>query len=379
MNRSRIKNRINLLDTKLFLFLLYLILAPFYVFPSGLPQFSDYLMTILIFLVLFDKKGTITKQYTPIFLLLLLFVYYITMVNVIWVGITEDVEFLKTSIFYIYNCLVFIIVLKMYAIYKEKLLAIILYGIVISASIELFVLLFKYQMVYRSVGSFNNPNQLGYFAVISVSIFSVITKNLKYNFLFEIVIVLIFLFIVILSLSKAALVAVLFNVLFVFLKDIRYAFLLFIIFTIVFLSTDLNHPIAKRLDTRISTFGIQQDDNLVGRAYDRIWKNPEYLIFGAGEGLMKRFTKNGINMEIHSSLGSILFSYGIVGLSLFLFFIFLIYKHSTIKYFVFLFPSFLYGMTHHGLRFTIFWILLAILVVKGNKYANQKGRYIKVR
>ena len=38
--------------------------------------------------------------------------------------------------------------------------------------------------------------------------------------------------------------------------------------------------------------GEADDDNLEGRNYDRIWKYPEYLVFGAGEGTIEqRFDK----------------------------------------------------------------------------------------
>ncbi len=373
MNSSLGSSPYSFSDLKLLMLFTYLVVAPFYLFPSGQPQLSDYLMTTLVALLFFDNKSKFNFHIEAMLASLIAFVYYISMLNAVWVGITGEVEFIKTSLFYIYNGFVFVVVLKMFVIYKEKLYSIILYGLVVSASIEVIILLFEYSSVYRSVGSFNNPNQLGYFAVVAVSIYSVITTDQKSNLWFDILMVLIFLFIVVLSLSKAALVAVLFNIMFVLFKDFRYAIALFGVFLAIYLLTDINHPIAHRLDSRIGTFGTQNDDNLIGRAYDRIWENPEYLILGAGEGLSKRFTEGGVEKEIHSSLGSILFSYGLIGFILFLFFIYLIYKYSTIKYFIFLLPSFVYGTTHQGLRFTFFWILLALLVTKGSEQAKRKN------
>lgn len=366
MGTRIINKHFPVLDIKLFLFLIYISLIPFYLFPSGEPQPSDYLMTILMLIVFFDKNSNLGKKYVKFYIPLLLFVYYTTMLNSVWVVITGEIEFLKSSLFYVYNCLIFIFIIKLYTIYGKAIFSIILLGLIISAILETAVLLGGYDITYRSIGSFNNPNQLGYYSVVSFSIFSIIAKDFKLNFFFEIFMVFIFLFIVALSLSKAALVAILFNIIFVFFKNIKYTLLLFVCFLAVFFITNISNPFVMRLDSRIRTFGVQQDDSLIGRAYDRIWENPEYLFFGAGEGLNKRFSQNGIGKEIHSSFGAIFFSYGILGLILFLSFLYLIYKNTVKEYFVFLLPSFLYGITHQGLRFTLFWILLSVLVIKGS-------------
>lgn len=373
MSERKLDNSFPKLDVKLLLFFAYLILIPIYAFPSGGPQPSDYLMIILMLLVFFDKKHTLDKKFIQIYAPLLVFVYYVTLLNTMWVGITGEIQFFRASLFYIYNCLVFILMLKMYTLYGVALFPIILFGLAISVLIELAILLMNYGLFYRSIGSFNNPNQLGYYSVVSVSVFSIIIKEYKIGLLFEVAIILFFLFVVVLSLSKAALLAVLFNILFVFFKHFKYALLLSAFFVLSYFITDSSNPIVSKLDSRLSTFGTQHDDNLIGRAYDRIWENPEYLLLGAGEGLTERFTHGGINKEIHSSLGSILFSYGILGFILFLVFLYLIYKNSKKEYLIFIIPSFIYGTTHQGLRFTFFWILLSVLVIMSAKRQYSHG------
>ena len=323
-------------------------------------------------IVFFDKESHLSKKASLFYVPLLIFVYYITMLNTVWFGITSDPEFIRASLFYIYNCLVFLLILKMYSIYGNSLFHVILYGLVVALLLELATLLRSYNLVYRSIGSFNNPNQLGYFSVLSISIFSLLAKDLKINFLFEVIVVLAVLLIVVLSLSKAALIAILFNIIFVFFKNFKYAFSLFAVFVFIYFLTDASNSIIIKLDTRLSTFGVQNDDNLIGRAYDRIWENPEYLILGAGDGLTERFTHNGIKKEIHSSFGSVLFSYGIFGFTLFFYFFYLIFKYSKKESLIYLLPSLLYGTTHQGFRFTFFWILLALLVIKTSNSSSFK-------
>jgi hypothetical protein len=66
------------------------------------------------------------------------------------------------------------------------------------------------------------------------------------------------------------------------------------------------------------------------------------------------------------SLAIILFSYGVVGLSLFLAAIWCLYRLSSEGRFLYLLPPFLYGITHQGLRFTFLWLLLAVLAILGS-------------
>ena len=110
------------------------------------------------------------------------------------------------------------------------------------------------------------------------------------------------------------------------------------------------------------------------RGYDRIAANKEYLLFGAGEGGTDRFketTKLG-TAEIHSSAGTILFSYGIVGCVLFLLFVWRLVEGATLRISMLLVPPLLYTFAHQGLRFTLLWVLLPIFVVVKDSKVVQK-------
>ncbi|MFT7158405.1 MAG: hypothetical protein ACI8Q1_003437, partial [Parvicella sp.] len=97
--------------------------------------------------------------------------------------------------------------------------------------------------------------------------------------------------------------------------------------------------------------------------YDRISNHPEYLIFGAGEGGYNRFDTFIDNHEMHSSLGTIVFSYGIPGIVLFTLFVFSLLKKLPWFYLVYSLPLFAYGITHMGLRFTVFWVALMMFPI----------------
>jgi hypothetical protein len=124
------------------------------------------------------------------------------------------------------------------------------------------------------------------------------------------------------------------------------------------------NPILAQVIYRMEAIGNDNDDSLEGRGYDRILKYPYYLIWGAGEGLNYRFESN---KELHSTLGNILFSYGIIGFGLFL----LIFRQAIAKQgLASVFPLYavlLFGFTHNGIRHTYLWLLLALLYLGKSK------------
>jgi hypothetical protein len=101
------------------------------------------------------------------------------------------------------------------------------------------------------------------------------------------------------------------------------------------------------------------------RGYDRIWRNPEYLITGAGEGAYERFVfrKGEKRRELHSSFGTMFFGYGIIGLTLFAVFGARVIRGAPLRMTMMLVPALAYTVAHQGLRFTMFWVVLAAFAV----------------
>ncbi|WP_258359790.1 O-antigen ligase family protein [Moorella sulfitireducens (nom. illeg.)] len=120
------------------------------------------------------------------------------------------------------------------------------------------------------------------------------------------------------------------------------------------------------------------DDTFEGRGYDRIWKFPEYLIFGAGEGAHERYAERTRFLgEFHSSWAGLLFNYGMVGTFLFFGFVFVILlRISDIWFKLMLLSPFIYGFTTYNIRNWYFWVGLALLyssyqVLKENKSRDK--------
>ena len=95
------------------------------------------------------------------------------------------------------------------------------------------------------------------------------------------------------------------------------------------------------------------------RGYYRPFEYPQYLIFGAGHGDEARFNSK---VEMHSSLLGVFFYYGIVGLMLFVGFLYQVFRRLNLPEAIMLSAPFVYGFFTFGLRTPIFWVLMAIVV-----------------
>lgn len=80
---------------------------------------------------------------------------------------------------------------------------------------------------------------------------------------------------------------------------------------------------------------------------------------------------------MHSTVGTVLFSYGVIGTFLFGIVLWRIYRRSGFANFLYLAPAFAYGLTHQGLRFSLLWVLFAALAVTGRqRQAGESQPYL---
>jgi hypothetical protein len=359
----------------------YLLLKPFYFFQSGFPQLADMVLILLVLVSLFSLNKETLFRHSSIGWCVA-FIYYATVVNVVWaILLGGQSEIAKQSLFYVYNLAAMIALVQVaYWIGRTSFMQVIFYSVSCSVMIQALFIPFLQTIGGRSSLMFNNPNQLGYFGLLSLAILIVSASFIKIrpSFLFLSMTTAILLIVV--SLSKAAMIsALLMLVIFMvmkrestaFNKSKLYLIIMFGVLLSVFLlngsALEQNQVVQDALH-RIDSIGQSNDDSLVGRGYDRIAKNPFYIFFGAGEGIPGRFEAN---IEIHSTLGNILFSYGIVGLAFFGGFIFqAIRKLKFVQYYPLL-AVLMYGLAHNGIRHTYLWLLIALLFM--HKGAEMKG------
>lgn len=295
-----------------------------------------------------------------------------TTVNLLWtVRLVSNI--FRPIIYYLFNIIIatFTIILQRY--YKKSFLLIINKSIIISLIIQFFYLVTSDSFgIGRTVLSFNNPNQLGYFGLLSAALLIVTNNKLKSN-TNNINIGLFMSFsLVLASLSNAAIISWIFIVFFYVLsnqtsikskrKIIVSSSLIIIILVYIYNNYTIiqENLFYQSLMNRLSQTTDKVDSSLYVRGYNRILDYPEYLFFGAGEGANYRFSS--IGLELHSTIGNMQFSYGLVGIFLFNLFVFKVMYYDKFKHWYLIVGISMYGFSHNGIRNSLFWIILVLLI-----------------
>lgn len=223
---------------------------------------------------------------------------------------------------------------------------------------------------YRQTSWFNNANQLGYFALLAASVLALCRGRifLRYSGALALVAVFACVYLSAASLSKAAMLSTAFAVA-LFIPRLGPKEIVVLGIAIAGVSPSLIDRVVsslgyERVMLRVSDVGRQSDDSLAGRGYDRIVESSHLLLFGAGEGAYERFVNRDFtdDMEIHSTIASVVFCYGVPGLLALLCFGYRCYKLAPWQFCVVFLPVLAYGLTHNGLRFGYLWLLVALFV-----------------
>jgi len=261
-------------------------------------------------------------------------------------------------------------------------------GIIAATVIAVMGVVFLgYASVYsleRAVGTFNNPNQLGYFAVCLFSISTLLYLNGRMRIAVLAGLVVSSLILAIMSLSKASMVSVFVPSLaigFVLVRNKSLSFVGPLIAMVMIVGA--YHVITSNVIEnmtfvqRLSVLGSAPDDSLEGRGYTVILgASPRELLVGFGAEETSRIYGDGKDVhkmhEIHSTVFSFFVTYGLIGGLLFSLFMLLWAQR------VFLFsgviglicivgPPTAYGLSHNGSRFTMFWMLIAVSFAIGKE------------
>mgnify|MGYP007047380726 FL=1 len=373
----------NLSNTILKLILYFAIaLYPIYIFPSGTVQISHFLLLIFSILTLIHI-GISLNKYFFIFLFLL---SYIFLVEAFYISYDiyefgySNFKYSKQVLFLTYN---FILTVSLMSFFNDKKkINIILYGLATAILIILFSIFYKFFFstnLYRFQGYFNNPNQLGYFSVCCFSLIYLFYRNLYipyYLMISSIVIVVLF---SILSLSKAAFISLFLCMLFA-IKPYNYKYskiivaillLSIILFMTFFYQQILETNFFNRL---VNTFN-ENDSSLKMRGYF-VYFEANYMETIFGMGPKKLYELQGY--EVHSTFMMILSCYGFIGFLIFsllmLFWALDIKKSYGFSGVICVCaPSILYGLTHNGIRFSMFWIIFATSIFLSKELIKQKN------
>jgi hypothetical protein len=355
-------------DHRLLLWSLVVLLLPFYVFDSGLPQPADWIGFALLVVLLRTWNGRLLPPLARSLKSLLVFVLYVILVNLAWSGVmlTFSINakdgFLIAPTFYIFNALAFFTFLLMYQRYGEFLLWLTVRLVLASALLQFLLAFVARSARARSTVMFNNPNQLGYYALLSACIILLGQKRLKLSTLQVTLALVACSYLALLSASKAALISIGALGIALLVSKFRTIVVASIVFVVLIVTDNPFSAAIERAQHRIETdqsYGLIEE-----RGYDRIMAFPEYWVVGAGEGAYARFI--GISAigahELHSSMATLFFCYGIVGTLVFGAFLWRVMFGSGLRTWVIVGAGLAYGMTHQGLRFRLLWLLLGMVI-----------------
>jgi hypothetical protein len=352
---------------------LFVFLIPFYVFSSGVPQPGDMLVIPLVLMTLRSWNGRLDRRARRPVVTLAAFTLWIVIVDWGWAlvlgnfGLLGADTFLLFPIYYVYNALVFLVVCVLYQRYGKRFLSLTLNLVLLTVVVQTAAALLAYRVGgggHRGVGFFNNPNQLGFFVLVAASIIALGKGRLGFGSIKSGLGLTLCLYLALLSASRAAVIG---SGLLFAMTVISSPKRLVVIVLVVVPLLAIGGPFSDALDrtqARLAEQRYPQFNFFEQRGYDRILANKEYWLLGAGEGGTSRFvdtTAIGAT-EIHSSIGTIFFSYGIVGMSLFLVFLYRVVERGALRTTIILLPALSYTVAHQGLRATLVWILFALIV-----------------
>lgn len=348
----------------LFVWACYVLLTPFYVFKGGLPQPGDALILILVPLAFARWNGRLPGATVRTFRPLLWFTLWVVVVSIGWAfALWTWGPNLLYPLYYLYNTAFFFAALLLYQRYGDVFLRFTVLLVFTTVAFQV-VASFFMGGAGRNQLFFDNPNQLGYYALLAGCILAVSQRRLAFGIVTASFGLMCCGYLAMLSSSRSSLAGIGFLLLLLLFANPR----VLLIGALVSISLTM---FDSRFDQSVETLQkrVSEDRNpdmsfFEQRGYDRIWNNKEQVLVGAAEGNRWRWkgsTRIG-SAEIHSSAGTLLFSYGILGVMLFAIFLFRLMRGAQLRDGLMLFPPLFYSVAHQGLRFTMLWVLLALFM-----------------
>ncbi len=360
---------LNINSLNIFFIGLGFFLSGFYIFPSGLPQpaHMSIIFSFLLSGILYNKIKISDSRN------LIIFVIYASFINVFFTLLIGDLSYIVSTIYWIFNLILFSVLVNLNISSIKKLFHYLRFIIPTSLIINIVIWAVgagRYDFNPRYNGYFNDPNQMAFWVLCSCAMGLILFNNLK----LKIIIYFLSFFLILLTMSRSSTIGFLVLTLGLFFQH-KGRLELKIIFTLIALLVGIASFFILLhfgfLDNIIMRFseGIESNaEQASDRGFTNLINYPQYLLLGAGQGAFYLYSETG--NEIHSTWLGIIFYYGVIGLFLFVSFLFNIYrKLDFAEKIIFLGPMF-YGFFTYSARTLVFWFLVSIFLLYG-KYRVQ--------
>ena len=379
-----------------FLLCLTFLTLPIYYFPSGGVQFSDFaIITLFLYLVFFETRFLLRfpKKFIYPFLP---FIFWSATIGLTYQAFDNStLVYTKNSLYVAYGfflLFIFTVVFAKLNLSENRLLFLLL---LVSFAYPL--LMSDINFSGRNTLSFNNPNQLGYFAVCIISfilIYLSFIRNLNLSLtstdiIWVALIAILSNFLSYLSASRASLLSIIIangligyfilassNVkkrIFIILLSLFVILNIFVF--ILFNNTRVDESqlydgtFARLKSKKLFDFSDFKKRTLGFFKFDDITA----ILIGSGGKI-----EDHLDFEVHNTALNILKNYGLIG-GLLLFgaaLIYLLILRPNLVSILCLMPIFIYNMTHYGFRFRAFWLSIGFftsvsIILKYNNAGSQ--------
>lgn len=378
----------------------YILLKPWYLSKSGTLQISDIFIILGFGLTVYKnfRKGNTWKKIEDNLIYFIIFVLLTFLINLLYSIKYSMSDFVKSSLYYLF------IFMGLYTfrfkIYDKKFLKVTYYCFVIDLIIQFIAGVLGIGAIYggsRYMGTFNDPNQFGFFIIMSMAYIYTIAKVLKLKVNPLIYILTVYLLYLsastgmLLAVGSFLLIQIVVNIKSIFNNFKKYVPILLIIgilislicsiVFIIYKTNDnvkekidifvnkkiLNSSIVKRVSGKINKIDADSNNFLEDRHLDKLVNNPIYMIYGAGQGSFDRFGNN--SGEIHSTFPSILFCYGLIPFMILSYWIYINLKGLSIMQLSPYIAIFIESFTLVNNRQVLFWVL----IIMANLYKDDRS------
>lgn len=393
-----------------YLLFTYLLLKPFYLFSSGGLQIADlFLIAALVVMIVSLKFNSETRENLRSIINsnrhFVIFVALALMINVIYSISLMDFEFILSTLYFIFILMAIILFSFFFndRSFLSKVSKIFKFSLILQLAIFLLGIGKAYDPT-RYMGTFNDPNQFGYYVLISFFFIYVIkillNRKERITPYFIIALVLIGLSAstgMLLGLGVFLILSLAYklkNIAKVPYQSVRKAMYMVaslvavVVFFVLPLSGLLsgnnndsvkdsitNQAIIERVTQKVSQNGGSADSGLSvweDRGYDKILHYPLQTLYGAGQGAYERFKLAATDLEIHATFPSILFCYGLIPFLILLRWIYLKLQHVRAELLIVYISLLMESFTLLNQRQTLFWIIIALGGLYIAKTANKQ-------
>lgn len=383
-------------------FYIFVFLKQFYFFKSGGIQPGDIFFLLSFILILFRRDKVKGLRIRKIDNSIIMFTGFVICINLFYAVIYGKVEFLSSTFHYIFILLLVILFREL--IEDDRFNTGLLKVLKVNLISQLLIFITNTGRSYmgiRYMGSFNDPNQLAFFIYSTLMLIVLISKviNKKVESIYHLIAI----FLIFKSSSTGMFLALTifysFNVIYLTIKrgvNIRIKrksviiYILLINIACIFIANNykkidsnfVNIPIIQRVKEKIKKIGNEGDGEsydrqsiIQERSIDKLLLYPEQMIWGAGQGYYARFDKAAYKGEIHSTLPSIAFCYGIIPTILIIIWIMKNIKGVSIEIYIIIMSLVIESFVLLNQRQPFFWMIFILSYLYKKKNSISMNVY----